>query len=465
MFRVRHTHSFCRSGAIASLLIATCAAPLFAADWTGAVSNLYSDNANWTSAPSGTAVNINGGANLPVLVDVADFVTTNYLGTGVGQFGSMAITTGAHLQQNFLAVGIDGTGEVTQDAGYLTAATFDLADGGTGMGTYTISGGTLLSLGNAYIGTRGMGTLNISGGDVIFGHPAYVGGTLYIGGVTPDAQAVTSSINQTGGSLHATDYLAGISIGNHSATGVYNLDGGSLNLSVNVANGAGTSYLNINGGTIQYDLPGLSIDVDNLEIGTKPNGAGAYTQTSTDNASLFAGLLTLGSATSSGQMNIEGGMVQVGDLAFGGTTSKILLSPNMSMNVLQDNYSEADALADVSAGYVASAPGGAITVQTVNVNGFNYTQFSSVPVEVSGDYNGDGFVDAADYVIWRKGGSPDPHSQTDYDNWKTDFGAGPGGGSGTLANTASVPEPGSAFIMMIGALSVASVFRRSPLRS
>ena len=31
-----------------------------------------------------------------------------------------------------------------------------------------------------------------------------------------------------------------------------------------------------------------------------------------------------------------------------------------------------------------------------------------------GDYNHDGKVDAGDYVIWRKGGSPTPFSAGDY---------------------------------------------------
>jgi hypothetical protein len=74
-------------------------------------------------------------------------------------------------------------------------------------------------------------------------------------------------------------------------------------------------------------------------------------------------------------------------------------------------------------------------------------------VEQDGDFNGDGIVDAADYVAWRKLGLP----ETDYNLWRQNFGeSGGGGGSG-----GSVPEPGM-FLLAIGAfvatLSVRSRF-------
>ena len=47
-------------------------------------------------------------------------------------------------------------------------------------------------------------------------------------------------------------------------------------------------------------------------------------------------------------------------------------------------------------------------------------------------------MNAADYVIWRKGGSPNPNSSGDYATWRTNFGATGGGGNGvTVANYTS----------------------------
>ena len=67
---------------------------------------------------------------------------------------------------------------------------------------------------------------------------------------------------------------------------------------------------------------------------------------------------------------------------------------------------------------------------------------------VSGDYNGDGTVDAADYVVWRKSGG----SQAGYDTWRQDFGkpAGLGTGvAGAATSQAAVPEPATLVLLML----------------
>jgi hypothetical protein len=67
------------------------------------------------------------------------------------------------------------------------------------------------------------------------------------------------------------------------------------------------------------------------------------------------------------------------------------------------------------------------------------------PQGVPGDYNNNGVVDAADYVLWRDGGplqnegaSIGMIDQGDYDFWRAQFGEGAGAGA---AVAASVPEP------------------------
>jgi hypothetical protein len=63
--------------------------------------------------------------------------------------------------------------------------------------------------------------------------------------------------------------------------------------------------------------------------------------------------------------------------------------------------------------------------------------FSLAP-SIAGDFNGDGSVDAADYVVWRKGLGT-TFTQANYDTWRTHFGQSAGSGSGAGANSA-VPE-------------------------
>jgi hypothetical protein len=61
-----------------------------------------------------------------------------------------------------------------------------------------------------------------------------------------------------------------------------------------------------------------------------------------------------------------------------------------------------------------------------------------------GDYNSDGKVDAADYVVWRKNNG----SQSGYDTWRTNFGRTAGSGSGAIVN-AAIPEPTTGLVLLL----------------
>jgi hypothetical protein len=87
-------------------------------------------------------------------------------------------------------------------------------------------------------------------------------------------------------------------------------------------------------------------------------------------------------------------------------------------------------------------------------------------VGVSGDYNGNGVVDMADYVLWRNGGplqnesaSPGVVDSADYTYWRSRFGATSGSGS-SLSDGASVPEPMTFGLFAIAAVCGATTFRR-----
>jgi hypothetical protein len=77
------------------------------------------------------------------------------------------------------------------------------------------------------------------------------------------------------------------------------------------------------------------------------------------------------------------------------------------------------------------------------------------PAALAGDHNGDGEVDAADYIVWRKTGA----GQSGYDLWRTNFGSTAGNGSSsTDFASALVPEP--AGIVMVLTASLARYYRR-----
>ena len=71
----------------------------------------------------------------------------------------------------------------------------------------------------------------------------------------------------------------------------------------------------------------------------------------------------------------------------------------------------------------------------------------SIETALPGDFNYDGIVDAADYVVWRDGLGV-YYSQGGYDVWRASFGRTVGGASGASPFNASVPEPATNLILL-----------------
>jgi len=82
---------------------------------------------------------------------------------------------------------------------------------------------------------------------------------------------------------------------------------------------------------------------------------------------------------------------------------------------------------------------------------------SSVSLGLTGDFNNDGKVDAADYVHLRKNNAP----AGDFAAWRANFGAmaGSGAGSGAALGLAAVPEPATVALTFM-ALGGGILFRR-----
>ncbi len=78
-----------------------------------------------------------------------------------------------------------------------------------------------------------------------------------------------------------------------------------------------------------------------------------------------------------------------------------------------------------------------------------------------GDFDGNGVVDAADYVVWRDGLGT-TYMQSDYDTWRSQFGQTPGSlgaGIGSLdVTTALVPEPSMVLLLVVGAAMIFACF-------
>jgi hypothetical protein len=82
-----------------------------------------------------------------------------------------------------------------------------------------------------------------------------------------------------------------------------------------------------------------------------------------------------------------------------------------------------------------------------------WAEVTGSSVFLTGDYNRNGIVDAADYTVWRDGLGT-TYTQADYNIWKANLGAHAGSGSGA---SAAAPEP-STFVLLI--LAAAGIFIR-----
>jgi hypothetical protein len=96
---------------------------------------------------------------------------------------------------------------------------------------------------------------------------------------------------------------------------------------------------------------------------------------------------------------------------------------------------------------------GSFLVHYGSGSAFDPNQIVLTAFEPTGDYNGDGNFDAADYVLWRKHDG----SQGGYNAWRANFGKSAGNGS---ASPVQVPEPTVLALGVCSFLSVAVSRRR-----
>lgn len=82
---------------------------------------------------------------------------------------------------------------------------------------------------------------------------------------------------------------------------------------------------------------------------------------------------------------------------------------------------------------------------------------SATPPGLAGDYNNDGAVNAADYVVWRNGDSPDD-TQAGYNLWRANFGRTAASGSAAGSASAAVPEPST--LVLLALATFAATWRR-----
>ncbi len=277
----------------------------------------------------------------------------------------------------------------------------------------------------------------INSGSVVVDSVGQHAGVLKIGANAGDV----ASLSITDGWLDVADELA---IGaDDAATASLTLSGGVLNTTT-LSKGAGGS-MSFTGGTLHADQVGFSLT----------NQGGTLAPGQSIGMTMVDGDLTLASGT----LEIElaaGGQVDslfVDGLAtLGGDLDVVLLDgfvpTSGSWEIMLTSGGYAGSFASITAGFSVQQHGDGLLLV-----------FGSA---LSGDYNEDGVVDAADYSVWRDsygqsgsglaadGDDSGTVDEADYTIWKTHFGETAGAGS--LAGTSAVPEPTSLVLLLMGCL-------------
>ena len=89
-----------------------------------------------------------------------------------------------------------------------------------------------------------------------------------------------------------------------------------------------------------------------------------------------------------------------------------------------------------------------LTGTAINPNG-NWEGFVIELPVLAGDYNRDGTVDAADYILWRNGLGTD-YTQADYAAWRANFGATAAGAAAVIKATVNVAVPETTAMLLAG---------------
>ena len=234
-------------------------------------------------------------------------------------------------------------------------------------------------------------------------------GVLQLSGGTVDAQFVEI----VGGTLRGSGL---ITTGSGSIAGQVESRGGT----VSPGNGVGT--LSIEGRFATSETANLAIELGGLAAGTQ------YDQLVVDggvalDGTLSVSLVNLGAGLFAPSIgNTFTLITATGEV--GGTFDNLLLPSGFTWNVAYNA---------------------------------NSVVLSVTGIGLAGDFNSDGKVDLADYVVWRKtNGSPQ-----NYQLWRSHYGTGTGSGSGAGSGlAASVPEP-AAMLLVAMATAFFAMRRRT----
>jgi hypothetical protein len=286
-------------------------------------------------------------------------------------------------------------------------------------------------------------TAVINNGTVVVDAVGQHAGTLVLGANPGD----NATLSVTAGWLKVEDQVV---IGaDDGATATLALSGGELSAPL-LSKGAGGS-MSFTGGALHAD--GVDFDLTNNGGTLAPGNSTGSTLIDGDYDQLAGGTLEIEIASLT-DFDIVG---VTGEADLAGVINVILDS---SFTLGEDDTFDilvAGTLVDSGIALAAGGDNDLFRLETDTETGV-VTLWAHLGV--SGDYNDDGLVDAADYTVWRdtlaagstdlpNDDTPGEVDETDYAVWKANFGMTAGSGA---ASNAAVPEPTAGALALMGLL-------------
>jgi T5SS/PEP-CTERM-associated repeat protein len=402
------------------------------------------------------------------------------IGAGNNSTGAVTVagsgstwTSSGHVRVGGLGMGtltIEAGGNVSNEVGSI-----GVEEGSTGIVTVTGAGSKWTNSSELHIGLFGVGALSILSGAAVSNSLGFIGGSL--AGSTGTATVAGAGSTWTSadlfvgnggnGTLTVRDGGAVI-VGSGSAGDLIGRAGSQVTLdSGGVLDVRGT--IDMNGGA--FNFLGGTLHVETFE-GNLTNPAGGTLAPGTSSPS--AGSTTIvGNYTQQAGATLQieiGGVVSAmrdrllveGNAVLGGTLEVSLIDGFQPL--LGNSFSILETNVGVIGGQFNNEILPTFDGLTFDViYGIKNVMLEVVEALLPGDYNHDGSVDAADYVVWRKtGGSAD-----DYNTWRAHFGQTAGSGSagyplgasaepdrapgetGFQVPAAAVPEPATWMLLIL----------------
>jgi T5SS/PEP-CTERM-associated repeat protein len=360
-----------------------------------------------------------------------------FLGAFPGATGTVIVTgTGSTWNNDGgFRVGSEGSGTlVIADGGSVVNRTAGIGRfaGATGVVTVTGADSTWTNSGDLFVGDSGEGTLEIQNGGRVSNAIGRIGNNI----------GSTGAVIVTGeGSTWENSGL--LSIGNAGIGSLAISDGGSVS-STDGMIGA-NSTVTLSGGSANWTM------------------MGSFDMTASGGTAKLA--IGISGSTEHGSVNVSGMAQLAGQLQLD-LIDDFVPDSMHSFTVFTAGSAITGQFRNVTSGQrLGTADGlGSFLVHYGNGSPFAPNQIVLTSFErapgVAGDYNGDGTVDAADYVVWRDGNG----SQDEYNAWRANFGNSLASGMSTGVSDSPAAVPGPATLSLVSVAIAVSLGCLHPIR-